>query len=146
MGELFTKENAAENGRKGAAARLARTTPEERHRLAQRAAHRRWYKYSDSDMDRVDRHLRILSGIVGMALSIEDYVMVIRAISAMAPFERMKIAMNSGMVNVTPGSLIEGQAQIESKLVQSMERRRRAFVQNTESEPIETTSSKLPSE
>lgn len=145
MPVTFTKENAKEYGRRGGVARALKYTPEQRREIARKAANRRWYKYTDSDMDRVDRHLRVISGIVGMALGMEDYVMVLRAMTTMVPFERMKIALNSGMLDVTPRpQMIEEQAQIESKLQAAAVRRRRAFVQAEKSDDVvETTSTKV---
>ena len=139
----FTKENASEYGRRGGVARALKYTPEQRREIARKAANRRWYKYTDSDVDRVDRHLRVISGIVGMALGSEDYLMVLKAMSVMVPFERMKIALNSGLVNVTPGQSIEGQSEIETKLQKTMLRRQRAML---EENTTETTATKLPSE
>ena len=93
----FTREDRQRGGR----ARRDVLPAQQRQLLATRAAYRRWYKTTDEDVDRIDRHLKVLSKIAAIALADEDPPLAVRAIVAMTPFERMKTMLHSGMKNMT---------------------------------------------
>jgi hypothetical protein len=86
---------------------------------------------TDEHVDRIDRHLKVLSKIAAIALADEDHPLAVRAIVAMAPFERMKIMLRSGMKDVIQ---VEGQSDIETKLAVARERRNKALA--AEEEPV----------
>src|SRR5277367_6667643 len=116
----FTPEDRQRGGR----ARREVLPAEQRQQLATRAAYRRWYRVTDDDVDRIDRHLKVLSKIAAIALADEDHQLAIRAIAAMAPFERMKIMLHSGLKDVIQ---IENTGDIETKLAAARQRRTAAL-------------------
>jgi hypothetical protein len=116
----FTPEDRQRGGR----ARRDVLPAQQRQQLATRAAYRRWYRVTDEDVDRIDRHLKVLSKIAAIALADEDHPLAVRAIVAMAPFERMKIMLHSGMKDMIQ---VEGQSDIETKLAAARERRSKAM-------------------
>jgi hypothetical protein len=132
----FTDEDRA----KARQSRWALMSPEDKRAYMMRLALTRWYKITAEDSERIDRMLIALSRQVASAMLEEDRRGVIVGISAMVPLERIKIMLRQGsMRDVTPGSPIEGQSEIETKLQQASERRRKSL-----SEPsVETTSTKV---
>jgi hypothetical protein len=116
----FTPEDRQRGGR----ARRDVLPPQQRQQLATRAAYRRWYRVTDDDVDRIDRHLKVLSKIAAIALADEDHRLALRAIAAMAPFERIKIMLHSGLKDVIQ---VEGQSHIEAKLAAARERRSKSL-------------------
>jgi hypothetical protein len=120
MSYQFTPEDRQRGGR----ARRDVLPPQQRQRLATRAAYRRWYRVTDEDADRIDRHLKMLSKIAAIALADEDHPLAVRAIVAMAPFERMKIMLHSGLKDVIQ---LENSSDIETKLAAARERRSKAI-------------------
>lgn len=142
MGEWphkFTEEDRA----KGRQSRWALMTPEARRRYMMRVALARWYKVTLEDSERIDRMLIALSKQVASAMMEEDRRGIVAGISAMVPLERIKISLRqSAMKDVSPGSEIEGQSEIETKLTEAALRRRKSLTIQSD-DAVETTSTKV---
>ena len=81
-----------ELGRRGAAARNQRLSPEARSRIASQAAYQRWYFRPGSGLARINWALKQLAEIVEQAQKAGEHAKALRALRAMLPFERLKIA------------------------------------------------------
>jgi len=80
-----------ESGRRGGLARAAALSPERRQLIAAQANYARWYGSRGETEHRVDNHLRLLAKLVSKAMAEGDDNRAIRAVSAMASYERMKL-------------------------------------------------------
>src|SRR5579862_2771650 len=93
MQHRLTDEDRA----KGRRNRWAMMTPEARRHTMLLNAMRRWYKVTADDADRVDRHLIMLSKEVAEAMLEPDPIErrrgIIQGISAMVPYEKLKIML-----------------------------------------------------
>lgn len=116
--------DAKELGRKGGLARMAKLTPERRSLIAATANYKRWYHGKSDTEARIDDHLRALAMIASKGMAEGDDLKVIRAITAMASYERMKMCYEASQKDVTDAEASEVDAATEKKLAEA--RRRRA--------------------
>lgn len=116
MGHNFTNEERA----RGAKIRNERMNAYERSQRASHAIYRRWYRINAPDEQRVDRALQILSGIVGDGMAHADYELAMKALQIMLGYERMKIALNKGLITTSATPATAEQVAEEEKNVQRL--------------------------
>jgi hypothetical protein len=76
---------------KGGRARAAALSPGERHMIASKGAMARWYSIREDQEERINAVLRLLANAVEEATANGDTDKMVRAISAMGQWERMKM-------------------------------------------------------
>jgi hypothetical protein len=76
---------------KGGKARAAKLSPGERHMIASKSAMVRWYRIGEDQEGRINAVLRLLANAVEEATASGDTDRMVRAISAMGQWERMKM-------------------------------------------------------
>lgn len=85
----FTSETAREAVAKSS--RLQNLSPERRSEIARRAIRTRWYRVRGTDMERMEAYLRQLAKITARAIDTNNDDRAIKAINAMATWERLRL-------------------------------------------------------
>jgi hypothetical protein len=135
-GHQFTDEERKLAAQK----RNEKMTPYERSHRASLAAHARWYRVDAADETRVNRALRWLAGVVGHGMHHGDYELAMKALSIMVPYEKMKIALNRGLISstATPATpeQLENQDALEQRLLETQKRRQAKMMPTIEEAQI----------
>ncbi len=114
----------SEEGKRAAAEGRRRIPSDRRSLIAQKAAYARWYNRAGSDLDRVESSLNRLAHIAARAWDEKKDELCIRAITAMATYERLRIWIANSAGRPAGAALeIEGMEDAALKLASAKKRR-----------------------